>query len=324
MDRPRTEPRDVFIYLLAMITLYVSACAVITLLFQYVNLRFPDPLDSAGYVSETIRWALAELIILFPVCFWSTSVLEREAANDPAKAAMRIRRWMLYLTLFLAGLLIIGDLVCLIYKFLGGELTARFVLKVVAIVAVAGAIFGYYRNALRRDGAIPVRERNFAIAAGGAIAAIVAMGIFNAGAPARARLVAFDEQRANHLQSIQKEIVSYWRAKSHLPETLADLTDSISGFTAPTDPETRRPYFYRTTGAHSFELCAEFDLAGEEQRTSIYGVGEHLGDWKHRGGHVCFSRNIDPARYPPNATAKPPAKIAAAPDAAMTPPAATR
>lgn len=33
------------------------------LLFQYVNLRFPDPLYSAGYVSETIRWALAELII---------------------------------------------------------------------------------------------------------------------------------------------------------------------------------------------------------------------------------------------------------------------
>ena len=93
MDRPRTEPRDVFLYLLAVITLYVSACALITLLFQYVNLLLPDPLDSASYVNETIRLALAELIILFPVYLWSTGVLEREAASDPGKAAMRIRRW---------------------------------------------------------------------------------------------------------------------------------------------------------------------------------------------------------------------------------------
>ena len=55
MDRPRTEPRDVFMYLLAMSALYVSVYAVITLLFQYVNLFFPDPLDSAGYGSQDAR-----------------------------------------------------------------------------------------------------------------------------------------------------------------------------------------------------------------------------------------------------------------------------
>jgi hypothetical protein len=324
MDRPRTEPRDVFIYLLAMVTLYASACAVITLLFQYVNLGFPDPLDSGGYVSEKIRWSLAELIILFPVYFWSTRVLEGEAASDPSKAAMRIRRWMLCLTLFLAGLLIIGDLVCLIYKFLGGELTMRFVLKVASIVAVAGAIFAYYRDALRRSGEIPPRERTFAIAATGVVAAIVAVGVFNAGSPARARLVAFDEQRANDLRSIQKEIVSYWQAKDRLPATLTDLTDSISGFTAPSDPVTHRAYAYRATGVDSFELCADFDLAGKEERTYLFGREDRLGGWKHNSGRVCYARHIDPAKYPPNATAKTPAPGAAAPEAAMTPAAAAR
>lgn len=322
MDRPRTEPRDVFIYLLATMTLYASACAVITLLFQFVNLQFPDPLDSSGYVSENIRWALAELIILFPVYFWSTRVLEGEAARDPAKAAMRIRRWMLCLTLFLAGLLIIGDLVCLIYRLLGGELTARFVLKAASIVAVAGAIFAYYRSALRRNGAIQARERSLAMAACAAVAAIVAAGIFNIGSPQRARLAAFDEQRAMDLQNIQKEIVSYWRAKDRLPANLADLTDSISGFTAPVDPVSHRAYAYRATGPHSFELCAYFQLAGAEERASLLGAGARLGSWKHSPGRVCFARDIDPARYPPNAAAKTSSAIVAVPAAPAPAPAA--
>jgi hypothetical protein len=324
MDRPKTEPRDVFMYLLAMSALYVSVYAVITLLFQYVNLFFPDPLDSAGYVSETIRWELAELIILFPVYFLSTSVVEREAASDPGKATMRIRRWMLCMTLFLAGLLILGDLVCLIYKFLGGELTARFLLKVTAIVAVAGAIFAYYRSALRRSGKISIRERPFAIAAGSAIAAIVAVGVFSAGSPFRARLLSFDEDRIKNLEAIQTEIVSYWRAKDRLPGTAAELNDSISGFTVPNDPQSHRAYDYRVTGAHSFELCAEFNLPGDQNRTHPYGAGEHLGGWIHNAGHACFVRNIDPAKYPPNAAARTPAAIAAAPGAPMTPAAAIR
>jgi hypothetical protein len=311
-------------YLLAMSTLYVSVLAVITLLFKYVNLLFPDPLDSAGYVSETIRWALAELIILFPVYFWSTSVVEREAASDPGKATTRIRRWMLYMTLFLAGLLILGDLICLIYKFLGGELTARFLLKVTAIVAVAGAIFAYYRNALRRSGEISGHERTFAIAAASAIVAIVAVGVFSAGSPFRARLLSFDEDKVKNLEVIQTEIVSYGRAKGWLPGTATDLNDSISGFTVPNDPQSHRAYDYRLTGAHSFELCAEFNLPGEQKRTYPYGFGERLGGWIHNAGHACFVRNLDPAKYPPNPGARMPAAIAAAPGAAMTPPAATR
>jgi len=44
-----------------------------------------------------------------------------------------------------AALVVIGDLVALVYNFMGGDLTARFVLKVGAILVVAGAVFGYYR-----------------------------------------------------------------------------------------------------------------------------------------------------------------------------------
>ena len=68
----------------------------------------------------------------------------------PEKRNLRIRKWLIYFTLFAAALIIIGDLVALIFSLLGGELTVRFLLKVVTIFFVAGSVFYYYLWDLRR------------------------------------------------------------------------------------------------------------------------------------------------------------------------------
>ena len=44
-----------------------------------------------------------------------------------------------------------GDLITLLYNVLGGELGARFLLKVFVVGAIAGSIFGYYLSDLRRE-----------------------------------------------------------------------------------------------------------------------------------------------------------------------------
>ncbi|KKQ92924.1 MAG: hypothetical protein UT16_C0002G0014 [Candidatus Azambacteria bacterium GW2011_GWA2_39_10] len=38
----KTEPKDVFIHLLAIIALYASATAFLIMLFQYINVLIPD------------------------------------------------------------------------------------------------------------------------------------------------------------------------------------------------------------------------------------------------------------------------------------------
>ena len=45
MSDSHTYPRDFFLYLLATVTLYVSVISGLMLLFQFINLTFPDPLD---------------------------------------------------------------------------------------------------------------------------------------------------------------------------------------------------------------------------------------------------------------------------------------
>ena len=64
--------------------------------------------------------------------------------------ALRIRKWLIYLTLFLSALVLIGDLVVLVNGLLQGELTTAFILKVVSVFVVIGGIFLYYLWDVRR------------------------------------------------------------------------------------------------------------------------------------------------------------------------------
>jgi len=145
----KTSARDFFLHLLTIITLYASAVSFITLLFQYVNYFFPDPLIEGRYSKESIvsimRWTIATLIIVFPTYVGTSWLLNKSYRKDPQKINLWIRRWLIYFTLFLAALIIIGDLVTLVYGLLGGrELTIRFLLKVFTVFFVAGSTFWYY------------------------------------------------------------------------------------------------------------------------------------------------------------------------------------
>lgn len=298
----KSSPRDVFMYLLVSVALYVSSFSTINLLFQYINVLFPDPLNYYEDPGSSIRWALALLIILFPVFVWVSRFLGRDLAVHPEKNEIRIRKWLLYFTLFLAALLIIGDLVALLYNFLEGELTARFSLKILAVLIVAAAVFGYYLYDLRKKpGEFSQQARIFVIAVCACIGIIIVAGFFVAGSPFKQRLIRFDRQKVNDLQVLQGQIVNYWSQKENLPRSLDDLKDSISGFIPPHDPQSRAPYTYRETEKLSFELCAEFNLTSAESRLPSPKFAEPIGrgeeSWDHGAGKICFARTIDPDIY---------------------------
>ena len=151
----KTTPKDFFLHLLAIVTLYASAISFLTLVFQIVNVAFPDPISPEGYYNVTsyydrIRWSIATLVIVFPVYLWASWFLNKDYKKNPGKRDLRIRKWLIYFTLFAAALIIIGDLVTLINFFLQGELTIRFILKVLAVLFVAGSVFGYYLHDIKK------------------------------------------------------------------------------------------------------------------------------------------------------------------------------
>ena len=152
IPKPYLSARETFLYLVLFSTLYVSAFNLGGLLFQLINLAFPDPAAPAAAleaIRQAIRWSISFLVVAFPVFLYVARLTGRETRLDPSKRASKARRWLTYLTLFVAAGVLIGDVTSLVYSLLGGELTGRFVLKVSTIAVIAGAVFGYYLRDLR-------------------------------------------------------------------------------------------------------------------------------------------------------------------------------
>lgn len=304
----RNLPRDVFSHLLAMVTLYWSAISFVTLCWQYVNYFFKDVLDQRYYYeagfSGPIRFAVASLIIVFPVFMLISWFLNKVYKKEAAVRESKIRKWLIYLTLFVASLVIIGDLIFVINTFLGGEITIRFILKALSVLVVAGVIFGYYLDDVRRNTPSSM-ARYFAWGTSTVVLILVVGAFFIVGSPMKARLAQLDQRRINDLQGIQYQVVNFWQKKEQLPSTLSELQDPISGYVVPNDPETNQPYEYqiKNQGDLVFELCATFNLESQITGTSrsvpVVPGGEFSQNWEHASGHTCFERKIDRELYPP-------------------------
>lgn len=151
----KVSPKDVFTHLLAIATLYASAVSFLVLVFQSINVWLPDVLTEAGYYARTaansgIRFSIAALVIVFPVYVLTMRYLNKSYEVNPTKRNLRVRKWLVYFTLFIAAIVVMGDLVALINNLLNGELTVRFGLKVGAVLFVAGSIFYYYFSDIKK------------------------------------------------------------------------------------------------------------------------------------------------------------------------------
>jgi hypothetical protein len=155
VPRPRAHlsARDAFLYLLMFAMLYLSAYYFGSLLFQLINSAFPDGLErfTLNAIGQRIRFATAGLIVAFPVFLLTTSRIARAIRGDATHRNSAVRKWLTYLTLFVGAAVIVGDSITLLYNLLSGDLTVRFVLKVLVVAAIAGSVFGYYTWSIRAD-----------------------------------------------------------------------------------------------------------------------------------------------------------------------------
>ena len=324
MNPIKTTPKDFFLQVGTMAALYVSAVSIINLLFQTINYAFPDKLAYYGDPYSTgIRWAIASLIIIFPLFLALSWLGGKDFRATPEKRELPIRKWLIYLTLFVAGIAVIVDLIALVNIFLSGEITTRFVLKVLTVLIVAGGVFGYFIYDLRQKDSAGRRDKVFAWIVAVAVFASIVGGFAIMGSPSTARERRFDDRRVSDLQNIQWQIVSYWQQKEKFPTGLSELEDSIGGWRSPKDPDTDTVYEYILGEGMFFRLCANFSRSTIGEQDKLKGRGGYVGEggisysvavpalvydgvgvgisdnWEHSADRFCFDRTIDPERYPP-------------------------
>jgi uncharacterized circularly permuted ATP-grasp superfamily protein len=145
------EGRDLFVNSNVVYMRTTEGPKRVDVLYRRVDDEFIDPLTfSPRAAFDGIRWGSSVLVVAAPVFFWLSWLLEKEFRLRPEKRELRIRKWLVYLTLFITAIVIIVDVMILIYNFYGGDLTTQFALKILTVLAVAAAVFGYYLWDLRR------------------------------------------------------------------------------------------------------------------------------------------------------------------------------
>lgn len=274
------------------------------LYIQYISALFPDPLNFyyTG-MANGVRWATSILVIAIPVYILTSWLLGKDLREIPAKRELKLRKWLTYFTLFISAVTIIVDLIMFVFRFLNGDLTIQFFLKVFVVLLVAAAVFGYYIWDLRRKNTKTKTTKILAWILSIVVLASVVAGFFIIGTPAEQRERRFDEERVGDLQVLQSQIINYWTQKEELPAELDDLQDSISGFVPPKDPATDLPYEYYIIGDLSFELCATFETSSKDFASGYKG-GRYISpyesfqqNWEHEAERTCFERTIDPDLY---------------------------
>lgn len=306
----KSTPKDVFLHLFNIVTFYLSAIGFITLYIKYISAIFPDPLNYYfASISDSVRVSTSILFIAVPSFLLSSWFLGKDLTTTPEKRNLKLRKWLIYFTLFISAITIIIDLIIFVYNFLNGELTIQFFLKVLVVLLVASAVFGYYIWELKREDLKSNMPKILAFAVGTIVAVSIVLGFFIIGSPADQRERRFDDERLSDLQILQSQIVNYWVEKTYLPADLRKLEDSISGFIPPTDPGTKQAYEYKIISPLSFELCAVFskerkesNMTGQGAKSYAYPIYESGGfqfqkNWDHDAGRFCWTRTIDPELY---------------------------
>ncbi len=148
--------RDAFFHLLAFTALYAWAISLVVLLFTYVEFAFPDPVERTpyyqiGWALSRIRWSLATILVAYPLFVGVWWFLLREVRQFPEKAKSGVRRWLASLSLFVAAVTIMGNVITVVFYLVEGDLTVRFLLKVLVLFVVTGALFVYLALVLRSE-----------------------------------------------------------------------------------------------------------------------------------------------------------------------------
>lgn len=297
-DTPKKSTAlDAFLNLLTLITLGWFAGSLGRLLFVIIDKTLGDASrNEFFYAGNQFSFPIASLLIITPIFLLVSGILHRQYKEDKLEKGA-VYRWLTYLMLLIAALVIAGDLIALVDNLLGGEYKIDTILKILTVLVISLGIFLYYWYDMRRtdyNKRSGLAQIAFATVVIVAIAAIIG-GFMVADSPFIARQKKQDQQRVGDLSTLDATIAEYYRENTALP---ADLSEKR--FVQYVDPETKTAYEYTKKEDKKYELCAIFALPAPRDGRPEYPYPAYdytysggPGEWQfHEAGRQCYGREI--------------------------------
>ncbi len=296
MSKEHSSAQDFFLHLLSSITLYMSAIGFLMIAFQLIGYLFPDASLSGwrgDYSSEVLRTGISMFLIAFPVFIGTRLYIAKMYEKHSHRKGFALRKWLIFLTMFVAALIIIISLISTVNVFLSGELTARFGLKALTTMLVAVVMFSYYLQVMKSE--LTKASRRMYLWGTVLVSIVLIVSTFViVGSPQQARLNRLDTQRVSDLTSLSYNIESHYSEHQEFPETLDELSPIEMRYgDMQIDPLTDEAYVYEVLGDKAYQLCASFDTDTTDETKPRDGGNGFDNEWRHASGEYCFEKNVD-------------------------------
>lgn len=280
------SPQEFFLYLLMFLGLAFTAFGSGSVLYGYID-KFVTDKELNLYIAFNqgfVKFGISAILIAGPIFFGLARLITKRINKGIINLDSKIRKWLTYIVLFIASAILVGDLIALVVNFLSGDIASSFLLKVLVILVIAGAIFGYYFWDMRRSKS--VSKLNAIVGYGSvAFACVVFLaGFFIIDSPSVARRKNIDSQKISSIQTADSSIQEYYSQTGKLPQNLDDLSRTKFSI----NPKALAEIQYRPGNGPAYELCADFLMPSDPLQS--YGEGDPNLIWKHEAGIYCFQR----------------------------------
>ncbi|MCE9585247.1 DUF5671 domain-containing protein [Candidatus Nomurabacteria bacterium] len=321
-----------FLSLGVLASLIASVVSFLNLAFEILDKKFPDVLNAVyqyGYNSyqfDNARTALATLIIVFPALLVLVYLWKKIQNKGLQGYDVTAHKWLTYIIIFLSGIIVLTDLIVLVRYFVSGEITIRFIFKILFVAGAAKMVLFYFLPEVWQTKWVNVFKKIATYFSMFIVLALIVWSFMVIGSPMQQRDLRLDDKRMQDLQSIQSQVTNFYQQKQKLPAKITDLANPLSGYSLPVDPEFEKGkvYEYIPKEKLTFEICANFSLPmpkGWQENQSYSGgvmpvavrditttnvetypypgTNGVNNSWDHQAGRTCFERTIDKDMYPP-------------------------
>jgi hypothetical protein len=317
--------------------LVTNITSLILILFTIIDVITKDSAENNVYYNtynynsySELHSSIALISITLPLSLLLSYWIRREHIKVTPEGNSPVKKFAIGANVVASLIAICGSLFTIIYQYLEGDISSRFIAKVVSSFILSAVLFAYYRIIYVKGQSKTVQYQNsFGIASVVFVVSLCVYSIVLTGSPTQIRKEKFDDIRLTNLSNIQQIVLSYWQSHRVLPNDLAEMTDAMSHTSIPKDPRSGDSYEYvimtqsetvnnKTSGA-TFKICATFETERdnskkfEEMKTkdiakynsiaykefSSYYPMDESPFWNHKAERTCFMRSIDPMVYQP-------------------------